>query len=123
MCHSAPWDQHTCSTGNPPRALSQAEELELALALATMEAEAGEAKEAEDEEGEEAERPLQGTWAPRIGVRVTAEAAALAGALAASAEYLVQLERRRQVDAAAEEEELKQAQPRAHSPQGMSIHR
>ena len=58
MCHSAPWDQHTCSTGNPPRALSQAEELELALALATMEAEAGEAKEAEDEEGEEAERPL-----------------------------------------------------------------
>ena len=86
-----------------------------------MEAEAGEAKEAEDEEGEEAERPLQGTWAPRIGVRVTAEAAALAGALAASAEDLVQLERRRQVDAAAEEEELKQAQPRAHSPQGMSI--
>ena len=28
-----------------------------------------------------------------------------------------------QADAAAEEEELKQAQPRAHSPQGVSIHR
>ena len=104
----------------------EAEELELALALSTMEAEAGKAKEAEEAEeaeGEEVERPLQGERAPRIEVRVTAEAAALAGALAASAEDLVQLERRRQADAAAEEEELKQAQPRAHSPQGVSIHR
>ena len=84
-----------------------------------MEAEARKAEEAEGEEGEEAERPLQWKRAPQI----TAEAAALAGALATSAEDLVQLERRRQADAAAEEEELKQAQPRAHSPQGVSIHR
>ena len=91
---------------------SEAEELELALALSTMEAEAGKAKEAEEAEeaeGEEVERPLQGERAPRIEVRVTAEAAALAGALAASAEDLAQLERRRQADAAAEEKELKQA--------------
>eukprot|EP00964_Phaeocystis_antarctica_P133433 scaffold97635_cov60-Phaeocystis_antarctica.AAC.4 len=91
----SPADQRRTSSTTQLEEL-EAEELELALALATMEAEAGEAEEAEGEEGEEAERPLQGTWAPRIGVRVTAEAAALAGALAASAEYLVQLERRRQ---------------------------
>ena len=72
------------ASSNSPWALSQAEELELALALATMEAEAEKAGEAEEVDGEEAERPLQWKRAPQT----TAEAAALAGALAASAEDL-----------------------------------
>ena len=89
MRHSTPWDQHTCS--NPPWALSQAAVLELALALATMEAEARKAEEAEEVEDEEAERPLQWKRAPQI----TAEAAVLAGALATSAEDLAHFQRRR----------------------------
>jgi len=94
--------------------LEEQELQELELALSTMEAEAGkaggEAEETEEAEGEEAGRPLQGLkQAQRIGVRVTAEAAALAGALAASAEDMAQLERRRQADASAAEQELKQA--------------